>query len=381
MLRIGIDASNLDAGGSNTHLVEVLRAARPELHGVTRVVVWTTATTAARIDPRPWLDVVAVPMLDRNRAYRLAWQRELTRLARASCDVLFLPGQLYLGSFRPTVAMSRNLLPFEPNERKRWGVSAAAARLALLEKLQGHTFKRADGMIFLTETASRVVQARTGKLKGRTTVIPHGISPVFLREPRPQEPLSAFSAERPFRWIYVSAIDLYKHQEQVALAIAALKDEGLPVAVDFIGGPQSNVAMKQLEATLARVDPRREFVQLHGLVPYAALPERFAAASGGVFASSCENMPNSLVESMAAGLPIASSDRGVMPEVLGDAGLYFDPENAASIATSLRELLHDVPLREVLARRAYDRARLLSWQRCADDTFAFIADVARGAKG
>ena len=59
------------------------------------------------------------------------------------------------------------------------------------------------------------------------------------------------------------------------------------------------------------------------------------------FASSCETFGISLLEAMASGLPIASSNRGPMVEILKDAGIYFNPENPTSIANSLKMLLLD----------------------------------------
>ena len=95
-----------------------------------------------------------------------------------------------------------------------------------------------------------------------------------------------------------------------------------------------------------------------------------------VFASSYENMPNILLEGMAAGLPIACSSLGPMPEVLGDAGVYFHPEDPDDIARALNELIDSPDLRAQLARAAFDRAQKYSWKRCANETFDFLAEIA-----
>ena len=80
---------------------------------------------------------------------------------------------------------------------------------------------------------------------------------------------------------------------------------------------------------------------------------------------------------MAAGLPILSSNAGPMPEVLGDAGLYFDPNSTDEIVDVLRAFVLDQNKRATLSASAFEKARECSWDRCAADTFAFIADVAR----
>ncbi len=76
-------------------------------------------------------------------------------------------------------------------------------------------------------------------------------------------------------------------------------------------------------------------------------------------------------------LPMACSHMGPMPEVLGDAGIYFDPEDANSIARVLRELMKSPDLRAQLAQAAFDRAQAFSWKRCADETFGYLAKIAR----
>ena len=78
---------------------------------------------------------------------------------------------------------------------------------------------------------------------------------------------------------------------------------------------------------------------------------------------------------MAAGLPIACSNRGPMPEVLKDAGVYFNPENPSSIAASLKVLLKDESLRENLGRKALSLSQAFTWERCAQETFSFLSSV------
>jgi glycosyltransferase involved in cell wall biosynthesis len=66
-----------------------------------------------------------------------------------------------------------------------------------------------------------------------------------------------------------------------------------------------------------------------------------------------------------------------MPEVLGDAGVYFDPEQPRDIARALRELIVSPQLRTELAWASNRRAQQFSWQRCADETFEFLVEIAQ----
>jgi glycosyltransferase involved in cell wall biosynthesis len=110
---------------------------------------------------------------------------------------------------------------------------------------------------------------------------------------------------------------------------------------------------------------------------FASLHDIYSAADGAVFASSCESLPNILLEAMASGLPNAASGLGPMPEVLGDAGIYFDPRDPGSIAATLRTLIEDERLRAELVTRGHCRAVQYSWARCASETFSFIREIAQ----
>ena len=68
---------------------------------------------------------------------------------------------------------------------------------------------------------------------------------------------------------------------------------------------------------------------------------------------------------MACGAPVLSSDRGSLPEVVGDAGLYFDPFDIESISAALIEMVENTSLREQLAHSAMSRAGQFSWERVA----------------
>jgi glycosyltransferase involved in cell wall biosynthesis len=371
-MRIGIDATNIRAGGGLTHLSEMLRAARPAEYGVDGVVVWGGETTLERLPEREWLELEPLAEPSGRMPGKLFWQQQqLSKQARDRCDLLFVPGGTFTGSFRPFVAMSQNLLPFEPLERARFGLSWPGIRYRMLERSQAATFRRAAGVIFLTETARRVVTARTGPLSARVAIVPLGIADRFFQEPRPRREATA---ERPFRWLYVSIVNLYKHPWHVVEAVAELAHAGRPVALDLVG-PAYPPALARLEKAIAQADPDGRFVRYRGPLPHEALAEAYRDADGFVFASSCENMPNILVEAMASALPIACSDRGPMPEVLGDAGLYFDPENPSQIARAMERLMDDPEQSRGCARRAHERARSYSWQRCADETFAFLTEV------
>lgn len=377
-MTVGIDASNLRGGGGVTHLVELLRALRPDRSGVGKVVVWAGTPTLQALDDCPWLIKRNPDALDKGLLYRTLWQtRHLSAAARQEmCDVLFVPGGSFGGNFQCVVTMSQNLLPFELRELLRYGLSRFTLKWLILRYTQKRSFRKSAGVIFLTQYARDAVLKVTGPLSGETLVIPHGLTPRFERPPKLQRLVTEYDVTKPYRILYVSVIDFYKHQGEVVEAVASLREQGLPVFLDLVG-PAFPPALQRLNRTIDQFDPNREWVCYHGPVHYTELHELYTKVDLGIWASTCETFGIILLEAMASGLPIACSDKQPMPDVTGGIAVYFDAENPTDIARSLRELIDSPSLRATLAKAGFEHAKGFSWQRCADETFGFLARMSR----
>ena len=379
MLTVGIDATNLRRGGGRTHLLELLAHANPAQHGITKVVVWGARSTLRLLPERDWLLLINPDAQERGLMQRSLWQMcELPRQARVQrCHILFAPGGSHGGGFHPVVTMSQNLLPFQFGESLRYGFTFNTLRLLLLRWSQSNSFKNADGVIFLTDHASRHVQQTTGCLPGRTRVISHGVNLRFFQPPKPQHPISAYSDTQPFRLLYVSIVDLYKHQWHLVEALGRLRQKtGWPLALDLLGSFYSP-ALSRLRDTMRTWDPHGEWVYYHGEVPYNQLNSFYQRSDMGLFASSCENLPCIQLETMAAGLPVATSNLPPMSDILGHLGYCFDPENPSDIESVLLRLISEPGLRTSLAKECYSVAQQYSWTACADKTFSFLAEICR----
>lgn len=375
---LGIDASNIRLGGGITHLTNLLRAARPGAFGFSQVVLWGGSRLLDQVEDRPWLVKVKVPMLDGNLLSRTWWQkRKLEPAARqVGCDLLFAPGGLHGSAFHPVVTMHRSMLPFALGELRRYGCSLTRWRLLLLRRLQVRGFRKADGVIFLTKYGRDVVAPLLKGGCARTAVVNHGVDRRFEAKPRLQSAISSYRPDRPFRILYVSAVEVYKHPWNLAEAAGTLIKRGLPVHID-IAGPGDPAAIERLHLAIEKADPEGRAISYLGNVPHDQLHALYAAADMFAYMSTCETFGQSLTEAMLSGLPIACSRASVMPELLGDTAVYFDAENPADIARVIGELIDSPAVRERLARASFARAHSFSWERCASETFEFLAEVVR----
>jgi glycosyltransferase involved in cell wall biosynthesis len=373
MYILGIDASNIRKGGGVTHLVELLKNSEPEKYGFSKVIVWSNRATLKKIHDRKWLVKSYDEWANKSLLTRAYWQRfRLKKVAKSfGCDLLFVPGGLDASGFKPMVTMHRNLLPFEWRELLRYGLSMRTIKFIILRFLQSISFRRADGVIFLTQYAQDVALKVTGLLKGSVVVIPHGVDPRFFAPPRKQKGINDYDFKKPIRLIYISTVAPYKHQWNVVEAVSALRNDGIPVTLDLFGASCPS-ALKRLEFSINKVDPCGHYIQYHGLMQHEAIQEVYLKADIVVFASSCETFGQILIEGMSAGLPVACSNASAMPELLGSSGVYFDPLNSDSIAITLERLINSPELRADNALHSFERAKEFSWERCSDDTFKFL---------
>ncbi len=95
-----------------------------------------------------------------------------------------------------------------------------------------------------------------------------------------------------------------------------------------------------------------------------------------IFPSLYEGFGFPLLEAFASGCPVITSNGGSLPEVAGNAALYFDPKNLVQIQEAAHTALYEGPVREELIRRGYEQFKLFSWEKCRSETLAIYRSVA-----
>jgi glycosyltransferase involved in cell wall biosynthesis len=85
-----------------------------------------------------------------------------------------------------------------------------------------------------------------------------------------------------------------------------------------------------------------------------------------VFPSLWEGFGLPAIEAMSCGVPVLASNRSSLPEVVGDCGLFFDPQDPADIARCILEFLSDIELQRRLRAATVERVRDFTWERAAE---------------
>lgn len=113
-----------------------------------------------------------------------------------------------------------------------------------------------------------------------------------------------------------------------------------------------------------------------GWLEQAALPAVYSLAELFLYPSNLEAFPIPLVEAMACGTPIVTSNVNGLQEIAGDAALLVDPQDTEAIAGAVEQALGDPALRRRLSARGLARAHHFSWDKCAERTLAILEEAA-----
>ena len=261
-MRIGIDASNVCSGGGIIHLQKILEQAEPKKYLINRVVVWGGDTPLDNLPEKPWLELRKIPNLNLKTSQRLFWQQtKLGKLAHEDCDLLFVPGGLYLGGFSPFVTMFQNMQIFESKERLREGFSKEWLRLSLLKWAQSRTFREASGLICLSEYSHNSLTQHHSFVIDQTPVqlIPHGTEKVkneHIISDIKRNPINGT-----IRLLYVSTVKKYKHQWNLIDAVGLLRKEGISVELHLVGGGDSQ-ALEIMQDSIHRNKSPKKFIKV-----------------------------------------------------------------------------------------------------------------------
>lgn len=377
-MNIGISGFAGDAGksGIGQYLVQIIRRL-PDEAPDDRFIVFTTRRAVAELgldDPR--LTVVTVPDWFEAPVMNIVWHLIILPLMirRHECNVIYLPaGNRRLGWWYgvPSVGTVHDLAQLHVQGKyDGW-------RMLYVRRFLPHLIRRLTRVISVSEATKADLVCHTGVDEDLVRTIPNGFDRDSFR-PADKSRAAARVAERwgltgPYL-LYVARLE-HPGKNHVTLlkAFARMREQGLEHKLVLAGSRWSGAEVIE---SLARELGIEDAVIFTGFVPNDVLPDLYAAADVFVFPSLFEGFGIPLLEAMMSEIPVCASDRASIPEVVGDAGLLFDPDDASSIENEVTRVVADLDLRDRLVKAGKQRAAVFSWEAAAGQVVGVLREVA-----
>jgi glycosyltransferase involved in cell wall biosynthesis len=366
-------APDLFGCGINRYLVSLLREWERITAGTpmrTQVLIDSTESIERTgIVQRPGFEMVPCSLMQSRRIWQRLMLMETAQ--RLNSDLVFMPvpGTVYFKRAKLVITI-HDLIPLVfPNEipgrewRRLQNGYTDALRKADLILTDSH-YSKADMIARFGLPAEKVVVAHLGF-----------DSQVFkpARSAGPDPRLgSRYGISREYL-LHVGYWQPRKNLERLVRAYRLLRDRRPDFSTQLVLCGRRDAGSELDE--LARQPALQGDVILTGSVPDADLAALYQNAAGFAMPSLYEGFGLPPLEAMACGIPVMSSDRSSLPEVLGDAAIYFNPESVEDIASALERLCSDSDLRTQLVRRGLERVKQFSWENCARVTLAALQSV------
>lgn len=289
--------------------------------------------------------------------------------SRLRCDLLWSPVfVLPLWKNLPQVVTVHDAIPI------LLAGEFSLARRVVYTPILRRNVAQADRIVTVSEASAADISRCLGVAHSRIDIIPNGVNPEY----RPLAPGEEAEADRllarlglgPSFILSTAGLLPRKNAHRVLLAFAELTRRlgtAAPETLVFTGrrsaaGSDRFSRFLEAEAAAAGVSTRVRFTE-H--VSQSDLRLLYARARFSIYASLHEGFGFPIVEAMACGCPVITSDRSSMPEVAGSAALLVNPESVEGLVESMARLSGDEPLRAELRKRGLLRARAFRWDESA----------------
>lgn len=332
---------------------------------------------ARRDDDHDYLLVGREPWRDGPADPRFAWRAVpgrdpwwALRAARsgAAGDALLSSASYLLAAASPvpTVATVFDLVAFDPEARPPRGALAERATLPLALRRRRTTFA------CISDATRQELLARFPAAAERAQVTLLGVDQ-DLRSRAAARPDCAERLGLPAP--YVLSVGTREPRKNLVRTIAAFRglDDEVRAGRRLVLVGHRGWADDDLDAAIREAG---DLVHVAGYVDDEDLPAVYAGADAFVYASFHEGFGLPVLEAMAVGTPVITSNVSSLPEVAGGAALTVDPRSVAAIGAALARVLADPDLASDLRRRGAERAAALTWDSTAAATLAMLEQAA-----
>jgi len=299
-----------------------------------------------------------------RRSYRQAFRAKPIHdaLLREQADVYLLPNTMpLLSRSTPTVITIHDLT--EVRIRK-YGLVRTAYRF-LVNFIAAHV---ADQVITVSENSKRDIVRLLRVPESKVSVVYNGVSGDFRRLDRDacKDYLATMYSIAGNFILAPGGLSKNKNIPNLLAAMRTLKESGRDETLVILGDVH-DPEFKYV-ADVVRKSGLDQAVVFPGFVPRKDLPAFYNAASAVAYPTLYEGFGFPVIEAMACGTPVVTSDNSSLPEIAGGAALLVDPKKPKEIAAALLRLLNDGTLCAELSSRGLSHVRQFTWKGAAEET-------------
>lgn len=172
----------------------------------------------------------------------------------------------------------------------------------------------------------------------------------------------------------IGTVQPRKNYGRLIQALGAIRAEGYDIDLVIAGG--RGWLEDPIYETISKLK-MDEHVHFIGFASEEDLPLLYSGAECVVFPSLYEGFGLPVLEGMACGTPVITSNISSLPEVAGDAALLVNPYDTDAITDAIRQILSDQTLRMTLIQKGYNRAKQFSWEAAAEKLKQIYLDLLR----
>jgi glycosyltransferase involved in cell wall biosynthesis len=324
----------------------------------TRFVAFVNRETAD--EPGPWRELGRTVVVPVRATRRIEWvrgeQQLLPRMgAREGIGLMHS-----LASTAPAWGRFRRVVTVHDLIYRHYPEAHAGVRSLGMRVLVPLAVRRSDRVIAISEATRADLVASLHTPAERIDVVPQGVGATAREEPLGEAALRERLAlgERPVL-LSLSAKRPHKNIAALLDALALLAERPVLVAAGYPTAYEGALRERARELGL------EDDVRWVGWLAPAELEGLWAISRAFAFPSLHEGFGLPVLEAMARGVPVACSNASSLPEVGGDAALYFDPHDPRALAAALTQLLDGGPEVERLRAAGIARAAEFTWERTA----------------